>query len=206
MVRDAHQLRLDWRYRQHRDFLDSRQKSSQSLRSVSPHSHSAPVDLGHFFDTAAGGRCEGVQPSAIGGIAGFGAAMLGAMWAYDGWNNVAPLCGEVEDPQRNLPRIFVGSTLLVIALYVGINAAYFYVMSPARIADVSATSSVATEGRAVVRRTDRRHANGGGTNDVVAGLPCMRRCWPIRGTVRHGEGRHRSSRRCRVWPRAHEYR
>ncbi|MEY4357501.1 MAG: Serine/threonine exchanger SteT [Pseudomonadota bacterium] len=102
-------------------------------------------DLGHFFDSAAGGRCEGVQQSAIGGIAGFGAAMLGAMWAYDGWNNVAPLCGEVKDPQKNLPRIFVGSTLLVIALYVGTNVAYFYVMSPTHIADVSATSSVATE-------------------------------------------------------------
>ena len=102
-------------------------------------------DLGHFFDAAAGSRCEGVQQSAIGGVAGFGAAMLGAMWAYDGWNNVAPLCGEVKDPQKNLPRIFVGSTLLVIALYVGINAAYFYVMSPTQIADVSATSSVATE-------------------------------------------------------------
>lgn len=102
-------------------------------------------DLGHFFVPVSGGTCDGVQQSAIGGIAGFGAAMLGAMWAYDGWNNVAPLCGEVKDPQKNLPRIFVGSTLLVIALYVGVNAAYFYVMTPTHIADLSATSSVATE-------------------------------------------------------------
>lgn len=81
----------------------------------------------------------------MGGLAGIGAAMLGALWAYDGWNNVAPLCGEVKDPQRNLPRMFIWGTLLVIALYVGVNAAYFYVLSPQEIASVSATSSVATE-------------------------------------------------------------
>lgn len=102
-------------------------------------------DFANFTAAASGGRCEGVQASAMGGLAGFGAAMLGAMWAYDGWNNVAPLCGEVKDPQRNLPRIFVWSTLLVIALYVGVNAAYFFVLDPRIIADLSATSSVATE-------------------------------------------------------------
>jgi APA family basic amino acid/polyamine antiporter len=69
--------------------------------------------------------------------------MLGALWAYDGWNNVAPLCGEVKDPQRNLPRMFLWGTLLVILLYLGVNAAYFWVLAPADIASVSATSSVA---------------------------------------------------------------
>jgi APA family basic amino acid/polyamine antiporter len=102
-------------------------------------------DLSHLSSSASGGSCEGVQASAMGGIAGIGAAMLGALWAYDGWNNVAPLCGEVKDPQRNLPRMFIWGTLLVIALYVGVNAAYFYVLSPQEIASVSATSSVATE-------------------------------------------------------------
>lgn len=102
-------------------------------------------DTAHFTQSASGGRCEGVESSAIGGLAGIGAAMLGALWAYDGWNNVAPLCGEVKDPQRNLPRMFIWGTLLVITLYVGVNAAYFYVLSPQQIASVSATSSVATE-------------------------------------------------------------
>jgi APA family basic amino acid/polyamine antiporter len=102
-------------------------------------------DFGNFAGSASGGTCEGVEASAMGGIAGIGAAMLGALWAYDGWNNVAPLCGEVKDPQRNLPRMFIWGTLLVIVLYVGVNAAYFYVLSPAEVASVSATSSVATE-------------------------------------------------------------
>ena len=75
--------------------------------------------------------------------------MLGALWAYDGWNNVAPLAGEIRDPQRNLPRAFVGGMLVVAFLYVFVNLAYFYVLTPAQVASVATTSSVATE---VLRR------------------------------------------------------
>jgi APA family basic amino acid/polyamine antiporter len=99
----------------------------------------------HFGETGAAGTCEGVAGSARGGIAGFGAAMLGALWAYDGWNNVAPLAGEIRDPQRNMPRAFVGGMLVVGTLYLFVNSAYFYALSPAAIASVAATSSVATE-------------------------------------------------------------
>jgi APA family basic amino acid/polyamine antiporter len=86
-----------------------------------------------------------VAGSARGGIAGFGAAMLGALWAYDGWNNVAPLAGEIRDPQRNLPRAFIGGTLLVAAIYLFVNAAYYYTLTPLQIASVPTSSSVATE-------------------------------------------------------------
>ena len=76
---------------------------------------------------------------------GFGAAMLGALWAYDGWNNVAPLSGEVRDPQRTLPRAFLYGTVGVGVLYVFANLAYYYVLTPTEIASVPASSSVATE-------------------------------------------------------------
>jgi APA family basic amino acid/polyamine antiporter len=105
----------------------------------------APGDFAHFAGSGLDGRCEGVAASARGGIAGFGAAMLGALWAYDGWNNVAPLAGEVRDPQRNLPRAFVGGTLIVGALYLFVNAAYYYALAPLDIASIPASSSVATE-------------------------------------------------------------
>ncbi len=105
----------------------------------------APGDWSHFGATGASGSCEGVAASARGGIAGFGAAMLGALWAYDGWNNVAPLAGEIHDPQRNLPRAFVGGTLLVAVLYLFVNAAYYYALTPTEIASVPLSSSVATE-------------------------------------------------------------
>jgi APA family basic amino acid/polyamine antiporter len=105
----------------------------------------APGALSHFGDSGLGGTCEGVAASARGGIPGFGAAMLGALWAYDGWNNVAPLAGEIRDPQRNLPRAFIGGTLLVAGLYLFVNAAYYYVLTPLQVASVSQISSVATE-------------------------------------------------------------
>jgi APA family basic amino acid/polyamine antiporter len=105
----------------------------------------AAGDWSHLSGSGLGGTCEGVASSARGGIAGFGAAMLGALWAYDGWQNVAPLAGEVRDPQRNLPRAFVGGTLVVAALYLLVNLSYFYALTPLQIASVPAGSSVATE-------------------------------------------------------------
>ena len=102
-------------------------------------------DWGHLAQSGIAGRCEGVAMSARGGVAGFGAAMLGALWAYDGWQNVAPLAGEIRDPQRNLPRAFVGGTLVVAALYLFVNTAYFFTLSPLEVANVPASSSVATE-------------------------------------------------------------
>jgi APA family basic amino acid/polyamine antiporter len=105
----------------------------------------ADGDWGHLFMTNAGGACEGVSAAARGGLAGFGAAMLGALWAYDGWNNLASLAGEVKNPQRNLPRAFLLGTAVVGALYLFANLAYYYVLSPTDIAGVSTSSSVATE-------------------------------------------------------------
>ncbi len=44
------------------------------------------------------------------GGAQFGAMVLAALWAYDGWNNLPMAAGEV-DPARNLPRAIVGGAL-----------------------------------------------------------------------------------------------
>src|SRR3954470_1895479 len=62
----------------------------------------------HLAMSGAGGTCEGVAPTARGGLAGFGAAMLGALWAYDGWTNVTIVAGEVKRPHRNLPLALIG--------------------------------------------------------------------------------------------------
>ncbi|HEY5264853.1 MAG TPA: amino acid permease, partial [Steroidobacteraceae bacterium] len=105
----------------------------------------APGDWTHLSGSGIAGTCENVAASARGGITGFGAAMLGALWAYDGWNNVAPLAGEIRNPQRDLPRAFIGGMLVVAALYLFVNVAYFYALTPLDVASVPATSSVATE-------------------------------------------------------------
>lgn len=71
---------------------------------------------------------------AAGGMAGFFAALVAALWAYDGWNNVSMVASEVRNPQRNLPMALIGGTLLVIAIYLGANFAYFYVLSSSEVA------------------------------------------------------------------------
>jgi APA family basic amino acid/polyamine antiporter len=103
---------------------------------------------GNLGMTNTGGACEDV-PITTGGVAGLAAAMLGALWAYDGWNNLTFLAGEVKNPGRNLPLALIGGGFLVMALYLFVNVSYYHVLTPTQIADVSASSSVAAE---VVRR------------------------------------------------------
>ena len=64
----------------------------------------------------------------------FAAALVAALWAYDGWNTVAMVGSEVKDPQRNMPRALIGGILGIIAIYLAANAAYFFVLSPAEAA------------------------------------------------------------------------
>ncbi|MBM3728679.1 MAG: amino acid permease [Acidobacteria bacterium] len=106
----------------------------------------ARLDGGALFDpTPAGAACAGVAAAARGGWTGFGAAMLGAMWGFQGWANVAPLLGELREPARNVPRAFLGATAVVALVYVSANASYFFNLPPEVIASVPLTSSVATE-------------------------------------------------------------
>src|SRR6185295_5506133 len=100
--------------------------------------------FGHLSMTNIGGTCEDVAVT-TGGFSGFAAAMLGALWAYDGWNNVSYMAGEVKHPERNLPLALIGSMIIIILLYVIVNVSYYYVMNPTEVASVSATSSVAAE-------------------------------------------------------------
>jgi APA family basic amino acid/polyamine antiporter len=100
---------------------------------------------GHFAMTAAGGTCEGVLAAARGGFAGFGAAMLGALWAYNGWNEVTYVAEEVKNPRRNLPLAILGGIGVIATLYILANVAYFYVLTPAEVASIPQSSAVATE-------------------------------------------------------------
>jgi basic amino acid/polyamine antiporter, APA family len=99
----------------------------------------------HYALSGAAGQCEGVPASTRGGFAGIGAAMIGALWGYQGWALFAPMVGEVRDPQRNIPRAFVLAVAIVGALYLFANASYFYALTPLEVASVPVSSSVATE-------------------------------------------------------------
>ncbi|MBI3682439.1 MAG: amino acid permease [Acidobacteria bacterium] len=71
--------------------------------------------------------------AAMGGVSGFFAALVAALWAYDGWNNVAMVSSEIKEPQKNLPRSLVLGTLAVIVVYLFANMAYFFVLPAAQV-------------------------------------------------------------------------
>ncbi|MFN2531034.1 MAG: APC family permease [Pyrinomonadaceae bacterium] len=105
-------------------------------------------DWSHLAAANTGGACEAVAVTG-GGFTGLAAAMLGALWAYDGWNNVAFMAGEVKHPERNLPLSLILSMFIVMGLYVFVNLSYYHVLTPTQIASVPASSSTAAE---VIRR------------------------------------------------------
>jgi len=70
--------------------------------------------------------------------AGFGLAMLSALWAYDGWNNMPMAAGEVQNPQRNVPLALVSGMLLVVATYLLVNLSFFLALP---FADVMSANS-----------------------------------------------------------------
>jgi len=69
-----------------------------------------------------------------GGVAGFMAALVAALWAYDGWNDLNQVAGEIHHPERNIPIALIAGVAIVGGLYVLVNAGVQYVVPAATIA------------------------------------------------------------------------
>src|SRR5688572_2549497 len=65
----------------------------------------------------------------------FGLALISVLWAYDGFADVSFVAGEVNNPQRTLPRAVVGGTIAIIAIYLAANCAYLFVSPIERIGE-----------------------------------------------------------------------
>jgi basic amino acid/polyamine antiporter, APA family len=81
---------------------------------------------------------------AKGGFAGFMAALIAALWAYDGWNDLNMVSGEIHDPGRAIPIALIVGVGIVAALYMLTNAAVQYVLPAASIAASQRPASEAT--------------------------------------------------------------
>jgi APA family basic amino acid/polyamine antiporter len=73
-------------------------------------------------------------PHAVGGINGFMAALIATLWAYDGWNDLTMVAGEVRRPERSLPFALIGGLFVVGILFMATNAAIQYILPAAQIA------------------------------------------------------------------------
>ena len=73
-------------------------------------------------------------------LAALAPVMFAIMWTYDGWSDVGAIAGEVENPQRQLPRIYFAGTVAVTVLYLAVNAAYMYLIP---LGEMRSTTTVA---------------------------------------------------------------
>lgn len=80
-------------------------------------------------------------------VGGIMAAMSGAFWGYDGWNNITFVAGEIKNPQKNIPASLLIGILVCIVTYVLVNLAYLYVLP---IEQIAQSSLVATDAAKVV--------------------------------------------------------
>ena len=64
----------------------------------------------------------------------FALVMVSVMFAYEGWQNVTTVAGEIRDPQRNIPRALFAGLALVVLLYVAANFAFHGVLSMEEVA------------------------------------------------------------------------
>lgn len=72
-------------------------------------------------------------------VQGFGAAVLAALWAFDGWDGITRIASEIKSPQRTIPRALGFGLFSVFAIYLLANLAYFYALTPNEI--ITANSS-----------------------------------------------------------------
>jgi amino acid transporter len=75
-----------------------------------------------------GGHFTPAVPAGSFTLARFGLALVSVLWVYDGWADVSFVGGEVKDPEKNLPRVLIYGTLIIIALYLLANVAYLAVL------------------------------------------------------------------------------
>jgi APA family basic amino acid/polyamine antiporter len=62
------------------------------------------------------------------GFAAFGTAVLAALWAYDGWNNMPMVAGEIQNPQKSIPLSLIIGVGGVMLIYTLANIAYVYAL------------------------------------------------------------------------------
>jgi amino acid transporter len=106
-----------------------------------------------IFLFAPGGESNPLTTTPLGMAkwSGIGIGLIAVLWAYDGWENLTTLSGEVRNPQRNLPLALIGGVIVVIIVYLIMNTAYLRALPLPQLAaskSVAADAAGAALGRA----------------------------------------------------------
>jgi len=114
-----------------------------------------------------------LEPGSL--VAGFGVALIAALFAFDGWVNLSFSAGEIKDPARTLPRALLLGTAAVTLIYLLMNAVYLHAL------DVS-------EMRGVTRVAEKAATAlfGEGATQMIAGVVLISTFGAANGTILTG--------------------
>src|SRR5438132_5353462 len=97
--------------------------------------------LGHGF--AATSTVSPTNTGARSIFSGVGFAMIGVLWAYEGWQYVTFSAGETINAQRNFPRALLIGSAALIGIYLIANFAYLAALGPVKVAQTDAVAAAA---------------------------------------------------------------
>jgi APA family basic amino acid/polyamine antiporter len=102
-------------------------KATMKLQIVATIGKILPIFAIVLFGLFKGEIPGAVNFSLVGGSAagGFGVALLGVLWAYDGWQTTCTLGSEMIEPEKNLPKSIIISLTFVTAVYAIFNVVIF---------------------------------------------------------------------------------
>jgi basic amino acid/polyamine antiporter, APA family len=123
------------------------------------------VTLCLFSSSGSWSNFSTTLPHAMGGFSGFMLALIATLWAYDGWNDLTMVAGEVRRPERSLPFALIGGLVIVGALFMATNAAIQYILAAPAIA--------ASEQPAVTALSVVAGARGAGLVAAAMGLSIL---------------------------------
>ena len=92
-------------------------------------------------------------------FAAFGVAMIAVLWAYEAWYFITYAAGEIEEPQRNVPRALAIGVIGLTTIYLAVNLSYFFALplheirGVTRIAEKAAVAMVGMRGADFVAAT-----------------------------------------------------
>jgi len=104
-------------------------------------------DGGAFATAVVDGAPVTSEPATPPTLSAFMLALVTVMWTYSGWGSVTSMAGEIREPARSIPRAMWVGMVLVLLVYLIINAGYLSVLS---IDEMAASTSVAKDVMAVV--------------------------------------------------------
>jgi amino acid transporter len=85
-----------------------------------------------------GSKAEALFENSSPSLGSSALALYSALWAYDGWNALNTVAGEVKNPDSTIPKSIISGTGIVIILYIVTNISYAIVL-PLSVLETSGT-------------------------------------------------------------------